>query len=205
MAVTVANIIRQGWLVAPGARGSFEDILEALWQFEFKTTPAVKESKVAEFVALVDPQAAVRPAPKAAALARKSLNVPPTSELTSTGSAPLAAVHSANAVADADRVISPSPPSDSGLRSSWIRDFRSLKKIQVLGKGSFGTVTLFEDPLTQDMIALKAFDRGEDIDNDITQMFVREIENLIHLSHPCVVPIVGYSLATRNSPAQIGT
>jgi serine/threonine protein kinase len=80
-----------------------------------------------------------------------------------------------------------------------------LKKIRVLGKGSFGTVTLFEDPATHDMIALKAFDRCDDATDDMTQLFIREIEAMIRLRHPCVVAIVGYSLATKISPAQIGT
>jgi serine/threonine protein kinase len=55
------------------------------------------------------------------------------------------------------------------------------------------------------LIVLKAFDRRKALGRDFTQMFVREVESLIHLSHPCVVAIVGYSLATRTAPAQIGT
>jgi serine/threonine protein kinase len=53
-------------------------------------------------------------------------------------------------------------------------------------------------------IVAKTFDRREDIGDDYTQTFVREIEGLIRLSHPCVVAIVGYSLATQESPVQIG-
>jgi serine/threonine protein kinase len=34
---------------------------------------------------------------------------------------------------------------------------------------------------------------------------VNEVEMMINLRHPCVLPIVGYSLPTRKSPAQIGT
>jgi serine/threonine protein kinase len=85
------------------------------------------------------------------------------------------------------------------MTSSWIRDFRSLRK------GSFGTVTLFEDPFTHDMMAEKMFGRPEDISHDFTQTFVREVDGLICLSHPCIIVIVEYSLATKRSPAQIGT
>jgi hypothetical protein len=52
---------------------------------------------------------------------------------------------------------------------------------------------------------VKTFNRREDIGDDLTQTFVREIEAVIPLSHPCVVAIVGYSPATDKSPAQIVT
>jgi hypothetical protein len=54
---TVQEIIRRGSSVAPGARGSFEDILEALQRIRFKMTLMVDAGKVAEFVALVGPSA----------------------------------------------------------------------------------------------------------------------------------------------------
>jgi serine/threonine protein kinase len=56
--------------------------------------------------------------------------------------------------------------------------------------------------VTHYTIALKAFGRREDIGGNVKHTFVREIENLIHPSHPRVV---GYSPATRNSSAQIET
>jgi serine/threonine protein kinase len=59
---TVQEIIRKGWSVDPVARGSFEDIFEALRRIGFKMKPAVNEGKVSEFVALVDPCAAVKQA-----------------------------------------------------------------------------------------------------------------------------------------------
>jgi hypothetical protein len=45
----------------------------------------------------------------------------------------------------------------------------------VFGNGSFWIVPLFEDPLTHGTIALKTFDRREDVGGDFTQMFVQEI------------------------------
>jgi serine/threonine-protein kinase ULK/ATG1 len=77
-----------------------------------------------------------------------------------------------------------------------------MREVRILGKGSCGTVTLVEDESTREQIALKIFPAGG---QDVSELFFREIELLIRLSHPCVVRIVGYFLATRNSGAQIGT
>jgi serine/threonine protein kinase len=60
---TIQQIMRRGWSVGPAARGSFEDILEALQRIRFKMTPVVDLGTVAEFVALVNPSAAVRQFP----------------------------------------------------------------------------------------------------------------------------------------------
>jgi serine/threonine protein kinase len=77
-----------------------------------------------------------------------------------------------------------------------------MRKIRTLGKGAFGTVTLVEDPSTYDLIALKTFHEPSE---DIAMVFFREIESVIGLVHPCVVPIIGYCLATETSRAQIST
>jgi serine/threonine protein kinase len=77
-----------------------------------------------------------------------------------------------------------------------------MRKIRELGKGAYGTVTLVEDPSTHDLIALKTFHEPFD---DITTVFFREIESLISLAHPCVVPIIGYFIVTETSCAQVGT
>jgi hypothetical protein len=88
------------------------------------------------------------------------LNVPPPSE---------SAYASPAAVRDADLDVS---ASDVGSASSWIRSFRPLKKIRVLGKVWFGTVSRFEDPLAHDVIVLEEFDRCEDVGGDFTRGFV---------------------------------
>jgi hypothetical protein len=62
MDLTVQEIIRQGWSVDPAARGSFEGIFHALLRIGFRMTVGVDVGKVAEFVALVDPSAAAKPA-----------------------------------------------------------------------------------------------------------------------------------------------
>jgi hypothetical protein len=65
---TVQEIIRRGWSVDPDARGSFEDILEALRRIRFKMTPAVDESKVA---AMVEASMAPKPAREFPPLVKK--------------------------------------------------------------------------------------------------------------------------------------
>jgi hypothetical protein len=62
MDLTVKKVVRRVWSVDPAARGSFEGILEALRRIRFKLTPAVDVGKVMEFVALVEPSTAVKPA-----------------------------------------------------------------------------------------------------------------------------------------------
>jgi hypothetical protein len=57
----VRDIIARGWSVDPGARGSFDYILDALWSIRFKMTVAVDMDKVGEFVTVVDPSVAPKP------------------------------------------------------------------------------------------------------------------------------------------------
>jgi hypothetical protein len=62
MAAAVADIIRQGRSVDAAAPRSFEDFFDALRRIEFKMTQAVDRHNVSEFVTLVDPSAARKPA-----------------------------------------------------------------------------------------------------------------------------------------------
>jgi hypothetical protein len=71
MALTVQEIIRHGWSVDPAARGSFEGIFDAIRRIRFRMTLKVDVGKVAEFVALVDPSAAVKPAKQFPPLIKK--------------------------------------------------------------------------------------------------------------------------------------
>jgi serine/threonine protein kinase len=74
-----------------------------------------------------------------------------------------------------------------------------MKEVRSHGKGSYGTVMLVEDEPTREHIALNTFPAGG---QDVSELFFREIEFLIRLSHPCVLRIVGYFLATRTSGLQ---
>jgi len=84
-------------------------------------------------------------------------------------------------------------------------DFNSMRKVRVLGDGGFGTVKLVEDLSTHDFIALKSFNRPSNTDSTIGVRFKKEIEKLIHLAHPCILEIAGYSLPTATERARIGT
>jgi serine/threonine protein kinase len=86
-----------------------------------------------------------------------------------------------------------------------IKDFSRMNTIRPLGRGTSGSVTLVEDPSTGQLIALKTFNLQEGGDLEVSDVFFREIDSLVHLTHPCVVPIVGYFLARRDSPPQIAT
>jgi serine/threonine protein kinase len=90
--------------------------------------------------------------------------------------------------------------------SAWIKDFRCMKELAVLGDGKFGTVKLVEDPSTKKRIAVKFFkdEFFEDQSHNATEKFMKEVELLVTLQHPCILPIVGYSLPSRRSLAQIG-
>jgi serine/threonine protein kinase len=87
----------------------------------------------------------------------------------------------------------------------YLRDFSKVRQLRILGSGGHGSVTLVEDTSTGEKIVLKSFGRGRTGEQDITETFFREIETLILLTHPCVVRIIGYSLMTETSLAQIGT
>jgi serine/threonine protein kinase len=96
-------------------------------------------------------------------------------------------------------------PAGGGPVSDYLRDFRGLREVRVLGKGAFGVVKLLEDPSTHDQVAVKFFDSETTLASDRSSAFFREIDALVLLTHPCVLRIVGYCLATRTLPAQIGT
>jgi serine/threonine protein kinase len=71
--------------------------------------------------------------------------------------------------------------------------------------GAFGVVKLLEDPSTCDQIAAQFFDSETAQASDRSSAFFREIDALVLLTHPCVLRIVGYCLATQRFPAQIAT
>jgi serine/threonine protein kinase len=64
-----------------------------------------------------------------------------------------------------------------------------------LGTGSFGFVTLVEDPMDRGkQIAVKSISIRTDVNG-----FVREVEALIKLQHPCVIGFRGWSLRGSNT------
>jgi serine/threonine protein kinase len=90
--------------------------------------------------------------------------------------------------------------------ADWTKDFESMKEIRRLGEGSFGVVMLLENEETHELIALKSVDVNKSSDSQKAFFdFINEIEGLIHLIHPCVLEIVGYSLPRADRPGRIGT
>jgi serine/threonine protein kinase len=68
--------------------------------------------------------------------------------------------------------------------------------------GDRGAVMLVEDPRSHTLIALKSIELNESPEGD---RFVEEFEAIARLVHPCVLEIVGYSLAMSNRTAIVGT
>jgi serine/threonine-protein kinase len=64
-----------------------------------------------------------------------------------------------------------------------------------------GIDAICEDPLTQDLIAVKFIHPAV----TLTSEFLRQIDGLIQLTHSCVLRIVGYCFTTPKCPARIGT
>jgi hypothetical protein len=83
--------------------------------------------------------------------------------------------------------------------SELVKDFGEMEEIEEIGKGAYGTVKLVRDPSTNALIALKT------LDHKASDTFMKEVEMLMKLRHPCILQIVGYSLPTKTVPAQIGT
>jgi serine/threonine protein kinase len=67
-----------------------------------------------------------------------------------------------------------------------------------------GIIKLFQDSSAHDLIAIKFFNRNAVQSSDASTAFIREIDTLVLLVHPCVVRSVGNCLVTRRSPAQTG-
>jgi aurora kinase/aurora kinase A len=86
--------------------------------------------------------------------------------------------------------------------ADWVRDFSDFVRVRGLGKGSLGSVDLYMNEATGELVALKSLFPGTP---DLTKDFMREIGALIYFRHPCILPIVGYSLPTDDDPVRIGT
>jgi serine/threonine protein kinase len=110
----------------------------------------------------------------------------------------------------ADEVDVPPPslhrprPPPSALLSEWLVDFTQTRLVRVLGEGSTWTVELREDASFHDLLAVKSLKAASQQSSDITTSFMNEMAIMVRMQHPCVLSIVGYSLPTGSSPAQIG-
>jgi serine/threonine protein kinase len=191
MNATLKEIIQRGWDIDPKVRDSFDEIWSLLEGISFRLTPNVDYARVAEFISSI----------------KKSVPLPDPQPINLELVSPVAISGPAGAkltpiVKDSRSPIEEKSSPDATPVSEWVKNFTGMRRIRELGKGAYGTVTLVEDPSTHNLIALKTFHEPV---TDITTAFFREVESLIRLAHPCIVPIIGYFLATETSHAQIGT
>jgi serine/threonine protein kinase/TPR repeat protein len=91
------------------------------------------------------------------------------------------------------------------VRSTSISDYldnsRTTQNGPLIGYGGSSTVSLERKVVTGELIAVKRF---REVKFDQTT-FIREVEALIYLNHPCVVQIFGYKLPIGREPAEIRT
>jgi serine/threonine protein kinase len=82
-------------------------------------------------------------------------------------------------------------------------DLDALREIKMLGSGAFGVVKLMEDE-DGERYAVKYFSRTWHRTEDMASAsFSREFEACCKLSHPCIVPVHGFTAATRRSEAAL--
>jgi serine/threonine protein kinase len=89
--------------------------------------------------------------------------------------------------------------------SEWRINTGTMIRNWSIGQGLFGHAQLVEDPLTGQLLALKSIPLNPEGRGDMMRVFMREVEMLVRLVHPCLLPFVGYSEPTKGSPAQIAT
>jgi hypothetical protein len=99
----------------------------------------------------------------------------------------------------------PALSSKSSDVSEWRVDAGAMIKNWSIGRGLFGDAQLVEDPSTGKLFALKSIPLDPEGRGDMMRVFMREVEMLVRVIHPCVLPFVGYSQPTKSSPAQIAT
>jgi serine/threonine protein kinase len=88
----------------------------------------------------------------------------------------------------------------SPLISDWLIDLCDFREKGSIGRGRYGYVKLFEAHNSTARYAVKSLATEGGTDDRIQTLFVREIENLIKLDHPCVLRLKGYDLASPQSP-----
>jgi serine/threonine protein kinase len=98
------------------------------------------------------------------------------------------------------------PPSNRNL-SDCVTDFEDYEFVEEIGRGSFSIVDRFHNRKTGIDLAVKSFHQfcGFEGGHDWMSVFIREIEILLQMSHPCIVSLAGYSMPTKDHPARLAT
>lgn len=97
------------------------------------------------------------------------------------------------------------------LYGEYQKNFDNFRKIRDLKAGAHGIVSLFEDPSDGSQLAIKSFYNSDAINETNNQDFKREIQALINIQHPCIIPIKGFSPptpkteTTLSNPPKIAT
>jgi serine/threonine protein kinase len=88
-----------------------------------------------------------------------------------------------------------------------VADFEDYEFVEEVGRGSFSIVNRFHNRKTGVDLAVKSFDQfwTPPGGHDLMSVFIREIEILLQMNHPCIVSLAGYSMPTEDHPAQLAT
>jgi hypothetical protein len=86
--------------------------------------------------------------------------------------------------------------------SQWVVDLRSFDLVRTVKSGSQIATEIRRHRSTGVEIEVKCFPQ---MDGSNEQVFFREIEALVRLNHPCIVPFFGYVLKTRIAGPMIAT
>jgi serine/threonine protein kinase len=86
--------------------------------------------------------------------------------------------------------------------SRWVVDLQPFDRVRTVKSGPLFSTEIYRDRSTEVEIAVKCF---RQLDQSSEHVFFREVEALVRLDHPCVVPFFGYVLQTPESGAKIAT
>jgi hypothetical protein len=89
--------------------------------------------------------------------------------------------------------------------ADWIVDFSRFTKLKKIGSGTYGSVKLMENKAANLRYAVKTFPPTPGSCPDISISFLREVDALMKLSHPCVLQIRGVALPDAKCGGQIAT
>jgi hypothetical protein len=100
-----------------------------------------------------------------------------------------------------DSCLRSRPPRGELWVANYLAEPYDSEAGRVIGRGGFSTVTVGTSSGVQGAVAVKSIPR-EAYDQEL---FFREIEALVHLNHPCVLQIYGWSAREEFHLAQIHT
>jgi serine/threonine protein kinase len=94
-------------------------------------------------------------------------------------------------------------PRRSQILSDWRQDITQFREIKIVGRGRFGDVKLIKNHRTKQDVAIKFLTAAPadtpDYGARIKELFLREVQILLLLGHPCVLTFKGYFLPRSES------